>query len=51
MITYKEIENRNGIKIYFYNENNILIATEENGNLTTHGELTEEQRKEIQEII
>ena len=49
MITYKEIESRNGIKRYFYDENNILIATEENGKL--HGNLTEKQRKEIQEII
>ena len=51
MITYKEIESRNGTKKYFYDENNILIATEKNEEITTHGNLTEEQRKEIQEII
>lgn len=50
-MTIKEIENRNGTKTYFYDENNMLIATEKDGKLTTHRELTEEEQKEIKRRI
>ena len=48
-ITYKEIENRNNSKYYFY-KGNTLIATVENDKLKEFIYLTKEERKEIKKI-
>ena len=49
--TIKEIEEKNCIKTLFYDENNILIATEINGVITIMRELTDEEKEMIEEMI
>ena len=49
--TIKEIEEKNCIKTLFYDENNILIATEKNGVITITRELTSEEKRMIEEMI
>lgn len=49
--TIKEIESRNKTKTHFYDEDDILVATEEDGEVFEIYGLTEEERKTIQEMI
>lgn len=49
--TIKEIETRNSSKTYFYNENNILVAIEKDGEITEVYELTKDERAEIEKMI
>lgn len=49
--TIKEIETRNSSKTYFYDENNVLIAVEENGKVTEIYKLTKDERIEIEKMI
>lgn len=49
--TIKEFESRNGTKTHFYDEDDILVATEFNGEVTEIYKLTDEERKAIQEMI
>ncbi len=49
--TIKEIESRDKTKTHFYDENDILVATEENGEVLEIYGLTEDERKAIQEMI
>ena len=49
--TIKEIEIKQTIKTYFYDENNVLIAVEKDEEIITMRELTEEEQREIHRMI
>lgn len=44
---YKEIETRNGSRVYFYRDNICIAMVDENGDIIPYTELTENELNEI----